>query len=153
MEKILYFAYGSNMCYDRIVARLGAVKNVGTHTLHGYKLIFNAKSLTDVYANIVPCEDSFVEGVLYEFNNELFKLLDRYELLYHREFFKLQDGTLVCTYVADTPYYLKKDKKPSLSYLNTILEGCAKNKLDYTFNMLQEYKKKNYKLKSLKTFI
>ena len=41
----------------------------------------------------------------------------------------------------------KKLKKPSLGYINTILQGCIDARLDYLYAYLLNYKNKNYKLK------
>ncbi len=81
----MYFAYGSNMDPERICKRLSKpIETLGREhaILRGYRLEFNKISSNNPeegYANIVPDEDSLVEGILYKVTEEDIKKLDYYE--------------------------------------------------------------------------
>lgn len=153
MQRVLYFAYGSNLLMERLVARVGRVQTVSPHTLNGYDLVFNRYG----YADIVPNPDASVDGILYALTPEQLKELDRYELLYARNHFLANiNGTteICCVYIGTgvrSPYSIIRDK-PELSYLNYILEGASKHGLVGLVNKLTSYKKANYKLKKIKQY-
>ena len=149
MKKVLYFAYGSNMLFERLNERvgfLGEIKVVGTYKLYGWRLVLNCgeEQFTETYANIVRAnQNSYVEGVLYEISSRQFKLLDKYEGLYVREIFQCGDE-LAAVYIS---YEHESPVKPRLMYINILLAGASENGLNETYKKLLEFKKKNYKLK------
>lgn len=155
MLKVKYFAYGSNLLIDRLKQRVeyfNEIVNPGIpYTLQNYKLVFNAGAgfAGFCFANIVPCLGEKVEGILYDLNPEQFERLSRYEALYEKQYFKVNENTIACTYVATVDNTLKKEKKPDLNYLN-IIDGCLESNLISTYNKLLEFKTKNYKLKKNK---
>lgn len=83
-QKIIYFAYGSNMHLPRLEARVGSVKCLGTYTLKEFKLVFDCGNGTCNFANIIYDENSKVEGVLYELTTSQLLKLDFFEGLYKR---------------------------------------------------------------------
>lgn len=148
MKKIHYFSYGSNIKQQRLEERVGKVTYIGNYTLQNYKLEFNCESgYGDTYANIVQSQGDTVEGCLYELTPIQLAKLDRYELLYYKEFFDLPNGILGVTYVSLPFAVSNRPQKPWLNYINIILEGCLEKNLNSTYNKVLEYKEANYKLK------
>ncbi len=158
MATLKYFAFGSNLCLERIRLRLETIFNKikpGTpYVLNGWKLIFNCslKHSEFSYANIIPSNYHKVEGLLYDLTESQFRELDNYEALYKREYFIIDVNTIGCCYIAQD-YAIGKEKKPLLSYLNIMLDGAKKANLQETYDKLLEYKKKNYKLKLKKRYL
>lgn len=140
MNEVLYFAYGSNMLYERIKLRCGKVKHCGTYKLYGYKLIFNAESHFGniSYANIIETTNKkdFVEGVLYKLSHKDYRTLDMYEGLYERHYFIINKNTIGCTYIykdiTTEPYYPAED-----FYLKVCLHGAEENNLLKTAKLIQ----------------
>lgn len=141
MQKVLYFAYGSNMLYERIKIRCGKVKHCGTHKLYGYKLIFNAESTWGniSYANIIKTtsKKDFVEGVLYNLSHKDYRTLDMFEGLYERCYFIIDENTIGCTYVCKNitaePYSPAEDY-----YLKICLQGAKENNLTKTIKIIED---------------
>lgn len=133
--KKLYFAYGSNMSQSRLEERVGKVTKVGTRTINGWKLTFNAGNERafvnmEVSINI----NDFVEGVVYELTPRQLRRLDTFEgapYLYQRVVFTegLKD---LFAYVSLNPRYRTK-MRPDREYLQHIIKGCQENKLNKTF--------------------
>lgn len=154
MLTVKYFAYGSNINLERLKNRIESFNSQKVYrgepfVLRDYALIFNAgmEFGTFSYANIVPQRGAKVEGVLYEITPEQFRRLDQYELFYEKQYFQIDEDTIACTYVAKEGNTTKKEVKPDLNYLNTIIDGCLEEGLTATYNALVKYKTKNYKLK------
>jgi hypothetical protein len=148
-----YFAFGSNINYEQMRRRLeflGRIYPGVPFILKDYKLIFDAgyKYADQTFANIIFSKDSEVHGLLYDINERQLKQLELHEMLYDKKFFRLDDKTQVYTFVArEVNRVSGPNKKPFLSYLNTIIEGAEKAGLNKLYNQLIEYKEKNYKLK------
>jgi len=71
--KFLYFAYGSNMLFERIEGRCPFAELIGTASVKGYKLAFHKKSNDgSAKADIIKCDDenSIVCGVVYKIGDE-----------------------------------------------------------------------------------
>lgn len=158
MLNVKYFAYGSNILMDRLRSRveyLGEPPLTGTpYILQNYSLVFNAGSMYGAYcfANVVPRQGESVEGILYDFTPEQFSRLDRFELLYEKQYFQIDQNTIGCVYVCKPENVSRRVGfcKPSLDYLNIIIDGCLETGLTRTYNNLIQYKKLNYKLKKSK---
>lgn len=148
IDKIYYFAYGSNIKQERLEFRVGKVKYVSNHILLNYRLVFNCGNrFGDVFANIVKSNGDKVHGCLYELTPLQLSLLDGYELLYYKEFFMI-DNQLCVVYISYPKFILTKNVTPPwLNYINIILEGCVEKKLTYTYNEVLAFKKANYRLK------
>lgn len=126
MNKVLYFAYGSNLLQERLINRVGDVKIHSTYKLPGYRLVFNAVGHGGIsFANIVKGDaNDYVEGVLYDISPRQFEMLDKYEALYTRNFFLIPGSNCIgCTYIAE-PYWIEYGRPSSLDYVNTIMEGA-----------------------------
>lgn len=156
MLNVKYFAYGSNINIHRLKSRVDSHYEKITpgvpYVLQGYALIFNAGSKFGgwSFANIVPNIEASVEGILYDMTPDQFKELDRYEVLYHREYFRLDNNTIGCAYIANNDNTTIIPKKLTLDYLNIIIDGCLETGLSRTYKELLAYKKANYKLKKNK---
>ncbi len=157
MLNVKYFAYGSNIKYDRLKDRVEFFGELPLqrgipYTLNGYALNFGAGAMFGgwSYANIVPMINYQVEGILYDLTPEQFERLDRYEALYEKQYFQIDKDTIGCTYIAKRYNVTKRLTKPTLEYLNIILDGCRETNLTKTYNMLLAYKLANYKLKKSK---
>lgn len=153
MLNVKYFAYGSNIDIERLRFRvethLEPLRAGTPYTLQNYKLIFNAGAMfgAHCYANIIPQQGESVEGILYDMTPEQFDSLDRYEALYNKYFFSIDNTTLGCVYIAKKEHTERRPKKPTLEYLNIIIDGCQATGLNRTYHQLLEYKLRNYKLK------
>lgn len=159
MNKLLYFAYGSNMWHERIIERLGLTPRRGLYRLLHYALVFNAGwHKRCAYANIMavnPVLNDFVEGVLYEPNDRQIAELDRYEgypLNYQKRYKSINfngEDIVIFWYESTNNRYIVQEAKPALSYLNIILDGCAQNGLNETYEKLLIYKLNNYTVRSV----
>lgn len=153
MLKVKYFSYGSNINIERLKCRVETTKEIINkgipYTLKGWKLIFNAGSIYSkiAFANIVKDVKSEVEGILYDLSPEQFNSLDRYEILYERYYFQIDNYTLGCVYITKASCVLPIEVKPDLHYLNIIIDGCKNTSLNKTYQQLLNYKLEHYKLK------
>lgn len=127
---IWYFAYGSNLCMDQMLARTGftpiAAVPPRIARLPGYRLAFNMRGENgQIYANIV-CPGANVFGVLYYFSAVVLDKLDPFEKGYHRETIVAVDqsghSTEAATYVADSENIFDGGT-PNAEYLERILRG------------------------------
>lgn len=79
---MFYFAYGSNMSYRRLAARIKQPKIVTTASLNEYQLLFNKPS-TDGSAkcsiNYTGCSTDLTFGVVFEITPKAQLRLDSYE--------------------------------------------------------------------------
>jgi len=135
-----YFAYGSNMDPERMKGRKVNFSKRQRATLKGWRLEFNKKAsqnLKEGYANIVPCEEYIVEGVLYEIQNEDLENLDSYEG-YPNHYSRIEVKVILdndqevsaITYIAQANK-VKTGLKPSREYLEHLLKGYDVLSEDY----------------------
>ena len=156
MLTVKYFAYGSNIKIDRLKNRVEyfneKLKPGIPFILYNYELVFNAGSKFDFwsFANIVPKNGANVEGILYDMTPEQFKRLDEFEVLYEKQYFQIDTNTIGCVYISKKDNISFRKNKPTLEYLNLIIDGCRETGLINTYNKLVEYKLANYKLKKNK---
>jgi gamma-glutamylcyclotransferase len=124
---MIYFAYGSNMDFNRLNEREISFEFIGLGILEGYALKFNkiaSKKSGIGYANIVSQKESKVEGLLFSIDN--IELLDKFEGFpnhYSKEIFKIQYlGNLIdaIVYVASIKR-VSNNLKPEREYLNRLL--------------------------------
>jgi gamma-glutamylcyclotransferase (GGCT)/AIG2-like uncharacterized protein YtfP len=152
MKRLFYFAFGSNMFNKRINERIGRIQPAGTFILPGYRLVFNCGNPWCSYANIVADSQASVEGVLYSLNDEQIHTLDMYEGYprnYQKRYFDLPNGDLGFAYVSEN-HEMYTAARPQLSYINMLIDGAFQNNLLNTYNMLVEFKERNYKLRGSK---
>ena len=128
-----YFSYGSNMDVQRMEKRkITFFKRRAAH-LWGYRLEFDKLASDNPlkgYANIVPDDNSLVEGALYDIDAASLPELDKYEG-YPEHYLKIpekvvlpSDGQHVCiiTYIAN-PNKVREGLRPSKEYLGHLLQG------------------------------
>ncbi len=156
MLTVKYFAYGSNISYERLKSRVQfmtePLKNGEPYVLNDYELVFNAgiDFGLNCFANIMPRRGAKVEGILYTMTPAQFSQLDRYEMFYEKHYFIIDGETLGCVYIAKQASTCKIPKKPDLTYLNVIIDGCKEQGLETTYKKLVKFKMANYRLKKSK---
>ena len=131
---MLYFAYGSNLNWQQMKKeRCPGSKYVKPHILKGYKLIFSHRNPNNKYghANIEKNNNFSVPGAIWSLTKFHESILDEYEAVnynppyYYKEYFRWK-GKKVLVYIQKI--YTKR--KPSSSYLHTIIEGYKDCNLD-----------------------
>ncbi len=131
-----YFAYGSNLWTDQMIARTGPISQ-GDHgpriaRLANHRLVFqNLTSGGPAFANITSPGDG-VLGVVYRCNPAALEKLDRYEQGYERRAIVVVDehGELLAAvaYVVETARGANFGN-PSAEYLNRIVTGARQHSL------------------------
>jgi len=141
MNKLYYFAYGSNMDVEQLKERSKKISDtkflvVGVALLPKYSLKFNKKSKDGSgKANIVYDQKSEVEGIIFEMTDEQLKVLDDEEVGYHRENIAVnlqKQSTQVITYIADINN-LCDGLFPTEKYLGRIKKGARDFKLSRSY--------------------
>ena len=121
---MLYFAYGSNLNWRQMLEeRCPGAKFITKYNLYGYKLIFSNYNSKAVFghANIEKNKNSKVSGAIWNITRKNEKILDVYEgvpTYYQKEYINCNKKK-VLVYIQNN--FVKK--KPSSSYLHTIIEG------------------------------
>jgi len=131
---MLYFAYGSNLNWHQMKKeRCPGTKFVQSYILKGYKLIFSHRNPNNKFghANIEKNNNFYVPGAIWDLTKKHEKTLDEYEAVnynppyYQKEYLSLK-GEKVLVYIQNI--YTKR--KPSSSYLHTIIQGYKDCNLD-----------------------
>jgi gamma-glutamylcyclotransferase len=133
------FAYGSNMCSGRLRDYGVFPEGAGATVLSGHRLVFNKKSTKDNSgkANVEPCVNSYVWGVLYAISDADLHRLEG-EMGYRRvqSHVQRQDGASIDAwlYVASVP-----DSDPALRpyfwYKRFLVEGAREHALPAEFSL------------------
>jgi len=126
---MIYFAYGSNMKFERISERIKDVEYIDIGCLFDYKLLCNKKSVDGTgKANIVYSPDDIVWGVLFGMDDNYANKLDRIEQGYDRERFEINtdSGKINANAYISTNI---TDSLPSNSYKNHIVQGAIEHNL------------------------
>lgn len=147
IEKLYYFAYGSNLSLSRLIERvggLGKVKRVGSVVLPGYSLTFDCGWRTHSYANVkkADSDEYIVEGVGYELSDAQISRLDFYEgwpYHYTKFYFRDHKGRMMFGYWSMDKYY-SSNALPDIKYLNYLITGARENNLTATLAFLEKYK-------------
>jgi hypothetical protein len=150
MNRLLYFAYGSNILKERIEDRLGKVCLIRPYKLYGWKLSWTGG--VGSYANIGRSEspNDFVEGILYELTEHQIHRLDFYEGYPHcyEKIYKIEGEEIIFAYWTPNPieYRGKRvlNSLPDLKYLNIIIAGCWQHGLLQTHAILVNFRTMNY---------
>ena len=135
MNKILYFAYGSNLNhYQMKNIRCFGSRYLKAFFLKDYKLIFcHPNKLNKFgYANIIKKKGSKVAGAIWEITKEHEEILDRYEGFpntYQKEYFYLGRKKIMF-YIMNK--YIFKD--PPKNYIDTINKGYEDCNIDLRIN-------------------
>jgi gamma-glutamylcyclotransferase len=126
-----YFAYGSNLCVNQMIARTGTLWNAGNSPkiacLANHRLAFQQLDTAEVAFANIQSPGNGVLGVVYRCSpNDLAKL-DRYEVGYERQpiVVTLEHGEILTavTYVMQ-PALAARHGKPIAHYLETIVSGA-----------------------------
>lgn len=141
-----YFAYGSNMNADRMIARGLRFERALSGRIHGLGLAFNKRCALQshrAYANVIYAPDSCVEGVLYQLSeaDEIFKM-DPFEgspRLYSRDVYWVDtaEGPIAAwVYVANRAM-ISEGIQPERWYLDHLLAGKVYLSAEYYQTLLQ----------------
>ena len=130
MEKVLYFAFGSNMDGKRLERRVGSVVRVGAAVMPNTGLIFStidSSKRDNGYAAYRHKEGTFLWGRLYRLTQQQLTILDRYEgvgAAYMRTMVPVEKGGKVFAAVT----YRRIDEAvvalPKEKYLNYLKRGA-----------------------------
>lgn len=135
-QRVLYFAYGSNMHKPRLEWRVGEVLTIGAYNLPNFALTFDCGNPCNAFANIIHSEGNNVEGVIYEMSYRQLRLLDKYELFYSRQKDVYNERKL--------HYYISifRNTEPEFTldvkYWACIRKGCIANNLQRTLRMVDD---------------
>lgn len=136
-----YFAYGSNLWIDQVIARTGPIRlgAVGPQVvrLANHRLVFNMRSPRSadpdtVYANIEPAE-SEVLGVVYGFDAEALRKMDVFEAGYRRQRVTVEvvatgERLEAIVYIAE-PANVAYGHRPDDAYVQRIVRGASQHGL------------------------
>ena len=131
-----YFAYGSNLWIDQMVARIGPIRQGAGRPriarLPNYRLTFNMQGEDgQVFANLMSPGQG-VLGVVYRCSSEALLRMDQYEKGYERRQVQivLENGVELnaVTYIAQTSQ-TEGVSQPSAEYLQRILRGARQHGL------------------------
>jgi gamma-glutamylcyclotransferase len=129
LMSILYFAYGSNMSFNRISERINIVETVNIGFLLDYKLLWNKKSVDGTgKANIVYSRNNVVWGVVYKLYEYYMDKLDQIEEGYERKSFEVitEEGKIEANaYIS----YKLTDAYPTKYYKEFVFKGAVEHKL------------------------
>lgn len=129
MNRINYFAYGSNMLTDRMQYRTPSAIQIGIGLLKDYDFVCNKKSIDGSgKGNLVLSENSEVWGVIFEIYENDLSRLDEIEGGYQRKNVTvLLNNTPVTavTYISDK----LTGEPPTQSYLQLIIDGAIEHQL------------------------
>jgi hypothetical protein len=135
-QKVLYFAYGSNMHQPRLEERVGRVNLIGPYVLQDYKLTFDTGNFVCSYANVDREEGETCEGVIYEMTYAQLRMLDRFEALYVRVK-EEYNGRSLHIYISD---HYRQPEKPidlTIEYHTLLLLGCRTHRLNKSLAIIQ----------------
>jgi cation transport regulator ChaC len=131
-----YFAYGSNLLSEQMIARTGPIRNGDERPriarLPNYRLVFNMRGEDgQIYANIVTPGDGGL-GVIYRCGPEALDKLDGFEQGYERQDVTVIDDRGVelraVVYIA-RPERVTAEGRPSAAYLQKIVTGACQHGL------------------------
>ena len=127
-SKIMYFAYGSNMCIRQMNDRCPNNSKIGIGQLSGYRWIISTRG----YANVVKSSNDDVWGVIYEISIQDEAKLDVYEGVSRKCYLKENLDILIDRRIKNCLTYVDPITEigiPSCTYSNTINEGILDSKL------------------------
>lgn len=79
---VLYFAYGSNLCDQQLVDRVGPPAYTHAACLLDHEVVFDklrSPTADDAFANVVPKQDAVTMGKVYALTEVQLDLMDDYE--------------------------------------------------------------------------
>lgn len=125
-ERVLYFAFGSNMEKSQMLKRCPSAQEVeGKYTLDGYRLTFcgHSNKWGGGVATIIKERFDIVLGRLFSLTwSDVYKLdgFEGHPYVYKRQYVTLTDGQRVLTYIKPVK---NNESRPSHSYFTTIARG------------------------------
>lgn len=136
-EETLIFAYGSNMCLERLLARITNVSPYGRGFLPGWKLAFNKRGLDgSAKANVRSTGNvrDRTWGVVYQVTQSQKQVLDRYESLgigYDRTRvdIHLESGTCQSWVYVARPQAIHEQLAPFSWYVDFLRIGARQHEL------------------------
>jgi gamma-glutamylcyclotransferase (GGCT)/AIG2-like uncharacterized protein YtfP len=135
-EKVLYFAFGSNLDVKQMKRRCPSMKIVANASVSGYKIAFRGYSIRSGggTATLVKNTKSVSPGVIYQITRDDLWSLDRCEGHPHVYRRTLMTVTTETGEQVETFTYLMPEKDllvscPSVTYFNRIDRGYGKHKL------------------------
>ena len=136
-----YFAYGSNMNQEQMKYRCLNSRPLGKVSLLGYRFIINSRGV----ANIIPNNYSTVNGILWLINPKHELILDYFEGVKKKIYFKkycyityLNQRVLSLVYIA----FNKVIGNPRKGYLEKVINGATSfNAEKKWINELKNWKK------------
>ena len=131
MNRVIYFAYGSNMNTVRLQSRIPSAKYLCRGRLHDKCLIFNKKSVDGSgKANILGKSNGIVWGAMFEVDSEQMEHLDSIEKGYDRIHIEAISDTnekiKSYTYIS---IILTDDPRPYKWYKDLIISGAREHHL------------------------
>lgn len=134
---MLYLAYGSNLCIDRMLERCPSAIPVARVILNDYRLVFMENNTKRIVANIVEEKGKNVYAVIYDIDDKEVSNLDRAEgfpYVYKKRYFNMNINDVestVTAYVMDLTFRgIKTGQevkraygKPEREYLRYIEDG------------------------------
>jgi len=132
MNKLLYFAYGSNLHPNWLRKSVPSATSIRNVSFNNWRLYFNKHSSDDGSAkcNIIETDssDDVVHGVIYEFNSEEKKKLDSAEGRYYSETMPFGKFDDVLVYLAKKER-IKDNLLPFTWYKDIVIAGAQHHKL------------------------
>ena len=132
-EWLYYYAYGSNMDKEQMEERkIEFVPERLKGLLKNWQLVFNKKRQRDGagVGNLIPKDDSLVEGIIYKINRESMKELDKAEGAPTHHYFRWyldvetdDSKFLMCVVYIANPERVVDGLKPTKEYLSHYLAG------------------------------
>lgn len=137
-QKVLYFAYGSNMHQPRLEARVGKVKLLGKHDLLGFKLTFDAGYGVS-FANVGAAPEDFCQGLVYEMTYGQLRVLDKYEGLYER-LQVMRGKRKLHYYICERMRRHNAPVEMTMEYYSVLMLGCTEHKLKKSLEIVSQHK-------------
>lgn len=135
-EKILYFAYGSNMSSAVFQGRRNMrPTKIERAVLKDYRLVFNQPGipwLEPSFANIEPAPGEYIEGVLYEITGEEMRALDisegngAYDIVTSRVEGEVSGPVAAHTFMTRK---VAHGLRPSQRYMQLLVSGAEEHRL------------------------
>lgn len=131
---MIYFAYGSNMSFKRLSARISTITRLGVGTLHRHDLRFHKVSEKDGSGkcDIFETNDPqhLVIGVVYRIDPLEKPILDKYEGLgYEIKQLSIEVNGELLSAFAYYATHIDQDLKPLHWYKEHVLRGARENAL------------------------
>ena len=143
--KVKVFAYGSNMCTQRMRGRISSAEPLGSAKLPNRRLVCNKKSDDcSGKANLVDSDGNTVWGVLYEIDSTQLKKLDDCEKGYKNICLDvLTEHDLVVSAHVYISCKLTADPRPYNWYKELMVKGAIEHQLPpYYIELLKQIESK-----------